>query len=87
MRAGADEVKVRNHVVAVVRAQPAGLGRDRLEPEGAAEVGAEIEREIARGVVELGDDAVVDVGDQAPADLVENALIPSGAMLGSVTVG
>ena len=35
----------------------------------------QIHREIARGVMELGDDARMDIGDQASLELVENALL------------
>ena len=37
-------------------------------------MGVQIGREIARGVVELGHDPIMDVGDQPLADLVEHAL-------------
>ena len=48
MRAGADEIEVRDRVVAIVDAEPGALGQQRLEAEGRAEMGAEIAREILR---------------------------------------
>jgi hypothetical protein len=75
MRSCADQIEVPDLVVAVVAAEPGALRQDRLEAERAAVIGVEIECEIARRIVELGDDAVVDVGDEPAADLVEYALL------------
>ena len=57
-------------VVAVVDAEPGALGQDRLKAEGAAEMRVQIVRKIIRRIMEFGDDAVVDVGDQAMPDFV-----------------
>ncbi len=64
MRARADEIEVRDRVVAVVRAELRALGQDRLEAERRAEMRVEVGREIGRGVAELGHDPVLEIGDQ-----------------------
>src|SRR3546814_17454016 len=59
MRPRADEVKIRNHIVAVVGAEPGALPEDRLETERAAEgcgqVAAEIGGRVVETCYEIGD--------------------------------
>ena len=47
MGARADEIEVRDRVVAIVHPEPGALGQQRLEAEGGAEMRAEIALEIA----------------------------------------
>ena len=74
MRTRADQVEIGNGRIAIVRAQPAALRQARLKREGAAQIGVEIHREVARCVMEADHDPVMNVGDQAAADFLQNAL-------------
>jgi hypothetical protein len=46
MRPGADKVKVRQHIVAIVHAEPGALRQQRFQAEGAAQMRVEIVPEI-----------------------------------------
>src|SRR3546814_5390449 len=65
MRPRADEVKVRNHIVAVVGAEPGALPEDRLETERAAEVCGQVAAEIGGRVVETRDEIGAEAGRHA----------------------
>src|SRR3546814_2711566 len=71
MRPRADEVKVRNHIVAVVGAEPGALPEDRLETERAAEVCGQVAAEIGGRVVETCDDIGAEAGRHAAFDLIQ----------------
>ena len=75
----AHEIVVLDHIVAVVAAQVSALPQHRLEAEGAAHVGVQVLLEVLGRVAELGDDPVVDVGDEAATELVEDHLFKLGA--------
>ena len=62
LRACADEIEVRDLIVAIVHAEPRALGQGRLQAEGAAEMRVQIGRKVVRRVVEFGDDPLMDVG-------------------------
>src|SRR3546814_5870748 len=71
MRPRADEVKVRNHIVAVVGAEPGALPEDRLETERAAEVCGQVAAEIGGRVVETRDEIGAEAGRHAAFDLIQ----------------
>src|SRR5689334_15930451 len=74
MRPRTDEIEVRDMIVAIMDAEPGALGQDRLEAEGAAEMRVQILGKILRRIMEFGHDPLMDVGDQPPPHLVEDAL-------------
>src|SRR3546814_8123151 len=71
MRPRADEVKIRNHIVAVVGAEPGALPEDRLETERAAEVCGQVAAEIGGRVVETRDEIGAEAGRHAAFDLIQ----------------
>ena len=75
MRASAHQIEVFDYIIAVMAAQIGALPQDRLKAKRAAQMGVEIACKILGRIAELGHDTVVDIGDEAAANLVENAFL------------
>src|SRR5579884_2842110 len=85
--AGAGEEEVGDVFTDVVRAKPGGLGEDRLDGEGAAEVAAEGVAEVARVYHALGDDVAREVGQIAVFEVADDGVAVGPGGGGPVHVG
>src|SRR5690606_26410909 len=74
MRPRADEVKIRNMVIAVVGAKIGALPQQRLKAESAAKVCRKVCFEIARRIVKPGHQIVAQPWQHAPFDLREHGV-------------
>ena len=74
MRAGADEVQVLQHVVAVVRAEERALPQHGFEAEGAAEMGVQLDRKILGGECPHRHEIVPQAGDHRRLERVQDAI-------------
>ena len=81
MGAGADEVEAGNVFALVVEAEPGGLRENGRDGEAGAVRGEEGVAEVGRGDVELGDEVLVEIGEDGFLQLVEDALGVAGPLV------
>ena len=63
MRAGSDEIEVRDDVIAIMDAEIGALREDRLKTERAALVRIEVLQKILRRIPEFGLDPILETGN------------------------